>query len=32
MNKEKRSLFNMIFGNKIQKMINDTTLKLLNNK
>lgn len=29
MNKEKRSLFNMIFGNKIQKMINDTTLKLL---
>lgn len=29
MKKEKRSLFNMIFGNKIQKMVNDSTLKLL---
>lgn len=29
MSKEKRSLFNMIFGNKIQKMVNESTLKLL---
>ena len=29
MKKEKRSLFNMIFGNKIQNMVNETTLKLL---
>lgn len=29
MKKEKRSLFNMIFGNKIQQMVNDSTLKLL---
>ena len=27
--KEKRSLFNMIFGNKIQKIVHDNTLKLL---
>lgn len=29
MKKEKRSLFNMIFGNKVQNMVNETTLKLL---
>lgn len=29
MKKEKRSLFNMIFGNKAQQMVNDSTLKLL---
>ena len=29
MSKEKRSLFNMIFGDKIQKMVNESTLKLL---
>jgi len=29
MKKEKRSLFNMIFGNKVQQMVNDSTLKLL---
>ncbi len=29
MKKEKRSLFNMVFGNKVQKMIYDNTLKLL---
>lgn len=29
MKKEKRSLFNMIFGNKIQNMVYDNTLKLL---
>ena len=29
MKKEKRSLFNMVFGNKVQKMVNETTLKLL---
>ncbi len=29
MKKEKRSLFNMIFGNRVQQMVNDSTLKLL---
>ena len=29
MKKEKRSLFNMVFGNKAQKMVNESTLKLL---
>lgn len=29
MKKEKRSLFNMIFGKKIQDMVYDNTLKLL---